>query len=230
MSLLGILTLAQPDCLAVAERLGPAVAGQAADLRFKLHAGSSAAPGVIALADADFVPPAPFRGPLFAAIETFALAAGASARAVDSEAEDRPALGLVVPAVLLDPDDGATNPGPGIGLILVEDHVNLALRGPLSGPWPPGRPRTFPSMSGIYQPSGVQSALSAGVYSRRVVAGVADAQRLSPFQLAEARRAGLTAASDRLVAPVVIAAYYGLAVAAVCVPQALPGPTIMSEG
>ena len=233
MSLLGVLTVARPDCLAVAERLSSGVTGGAADLRFKLHAGSPAPPGVIALPEAELDPPEPFRGPLFAAVETFALATRARPLAgkpgVGQAAEgcepDEPALGLVVPARRLDADGRAAGASADAeGLILVLDHVNLALRSPLSGRWPPGRPRIFPSMSGIYQPSGVRLEPDPGIYSRLVVAGVADAEHLSAFELAETRRAGLTTVSDRLVAPVIIAAYYGLAVAAVCVPQATPGP------
>jgi hypothetical protein len=56
------------------------------------------------------------------------------------------------------------------------------------------------------------------VYSRLAVAGVADARRLSVWEQRQARAAGLTAAADCLVAPVVIATFFGLMVAAVGVP------------
>ena len=136
-----------------------------------------------------------------------------------------PARWLSAPATPEAPDrDGHAGPGRP-GLIAVADHVDLALRGPLAGRWPAGRPRSFPSMSGVYQPSGIRSGAGAAVYSRLVVAGVADTGHLSSFERVEARRAGLTAVSHCLVAPAVIAAYYGLAVAAVCVPQASPGPS-----
>jgi hypothetical protein len=51
------------------------------------------------------------------------------------------------------------------------------------------------------------------------VAGVADALRLTPFERRQMHRCGLAAASSALVGPVVIAAYHGLAVAAVGAPR-----------
>ena len=111
-------------------------------------------------------------------------------------------------------------------LVAVEDHVNLELRGPLTGPWPAGMPRGFPSMTGRYQPSVVRSAAGPRVYSGGVVAGVGDLARLTPFERAALRRAGCLAAADLIVPPAVVAAYYGHTLAACGVVQ---GPPIDEE-
>ena len=52
------------------------------------------------------------------------------------------------------------------------------------------------------------------------MAGVADAARLTPFEAGAVREAGVFAVSDSLVPAAIIAAYYGLTVAACGVPQA----------
>jgi hypothetical protein len=54
-----------------------------------------------------------------------------------------------------------------------------------------------------------------------VVAGVADAGRLTPFEASVIRERRLVAFADSLVPPVIAAAYYGLTVAACGVPQLL---------
>jgi hypothetical protein len=107
-------------------------------------------------------------------------------------------------------------------LLAVEDHVNLELRGPLTGAWPADLPRSFPSMTARYQPAVVRSAASARVYSGGVVAGVGDLARLTPFERRELRRAGCVAVADLLVHPAVVAAYYGHTLAACGVVQAPP--------
>ncbi len=112
------------------------------------------------------------------------------------------------------------------GLVAVEDHVNLELRGPLTGPWPAAVPRGFPSMTGRYQPSVVRSAAGPRVYSGGVVAGVGDLARLTPFERAALRCAGCLGAADLIVPPAVVAAYYGHALAACGVVQ---GPPIDEE-
>ena len=148
--------------------------------------------------------PAPFGGPLFAILA--AQPAGAC-------------VGLVVLVVLL----GAAGPdAPGASaLVAVADHVNLELRGPLSGRWPAGVPRTFPPVAGIYQPAVVRAAGGARVYSSGVmVAGVADAGRLTPFEVRAVREGGFFAVSDTLVPAAIIAAYHGLKLAACGVPWA----------
>jgi hypothetical protein len=111
-------------------------------------------------------------------------------------------------------------------LLAVEDHVNLELRGPLTGPWPAGVPRSFPSMTGRYQPSVVRSAAGPRVYSGGVVAGVGDLARLTPFERAALRCAGCLAAADLIVPPAVAAAYHGHTLAACGVVQ---GPPIDEE-
>ncbi|HSL95553.1 MAG TPA: hypothetical protein VLA35_06520 [Thermoleophilia bacterium] len=112
------------------------------------------------------------------------------------------------------------------GLVAVEDHVNLELCGPLTGPWPAGVPRGFPSMTGRYQPSVIRSAAGPRVYSGGVVAGVGDLARLTPFERAALRCAGCLGAADLIVPPAVAAAYHGHTLAACGVVQ---GPPIDEE-
>jgi len=52
------------------------------------------------------------------------------------------------------------------------------------------------------------------------VAGVTDARRLTPFEAAAVREAGICAVSDTLVPATIVAAYHGLTVAACGVPRA----------
>src|SRR5659263_284559 len=106
-------------------------------------------------------------------------------------------------------------------LLAVADHMNLELRGPLSGRWPAAVPRTFPALTGIYQPAVVRARGGARVYSSGVVvAGVADAGRLTPFEAGALREAGVFVVSDSLVPTAIVAAYYGLTLAACGVPRA----------
>ncbi len=101
------------------------------------------------------------------------------------------------------------------------DHVNLELRGPLTGRWPAGVPRAFPQVAGIYQPALVRASGEPRVYSSGVVvAGVADARRLTPFEARAVADLGVIAVSDVLVPAAIVAAYYGLTLAACGVPQA----------
>ena len=255
--LAAVLATGEPGCLALAARLFPDVA-----------------PAV--LAAADFAPPAPFEGLLFAVLENVARSAGARPQS-EGRADQRPVLGLVVPAVWY----GAP-PAPAV--VLVTDHVNLTGHGPLTGRWPAGLDRTFPSVTGVYRPSTLAGRLSAAppgladavagegdpasregvgpqcdrsqtpgeaglgravvgttpvhpqhqppggrpgaggpIYFALAVAGVADADRLTPFESRQMHRCSLVAAASLLVAPVVIAAYHGLAVAAAGVPRAPRG-------
>lgn len=216
-------------------------------------------------------PPRPFRGPLFAAVEEAARSVRGWRAVTDPTvaAGERAVLGLVVPLWWLGRGAAATRP---TDPVVVTDHVDLTLSGPLVGRWPPDRPRTFPSMRAVYapdiaadlpaaaapaafgvapagpdspgraaSPAGRSSTSRSGqrhpamssspqdpaVYSRLAVAGVADARRLSVWEQRQARAAGLTAAADCLVAPVVIAAFFGLMVAAVGVPV---GAETLSRG
>jgi hypothetical protein len=99
--------------------------------------------------------------------------------------------------------------------------VNLELRSPLGGRWPAGVPRSFPPLTGIYQPADVRARGGARVYSSSVVvAGVADAGRLTPFEAGALREAGVFVVSDSLVPSAIVAAYYGLTLAACGVPRA----------
>jgi hypothetical protein len=130
-------------------------------------------------------------------------------------------VGLIVPAVWrgLAAEGGPAAPAP--TALVVADHVNLALRGPLTGRWPAGMPRSFPCMTGIYQPSVARAAAGAPVYSEDVVAaGVRDAERLTPFERRALAEAGVSASSDCLVPTVVAAAFYGLKVAACLIVRA----------
>lgn len=126
-------------------------------------------------------------------------------------------LGLVAPVVQC----GRANCSPPPGALLaVTDHVNLELRGPLAGRWPAGVPRSFPSLSGRYQPADIRARGGARVYSAGVVGGVADARRLSAFEAGAAIRAGIAALSETMVPAVLVAAYYDLQIAACGVLQA----------
>jgi hypothetical protein len=169
-------------------------------------------------------PARPFRGRLFALL---AEAAGGApplerpqARAAGGlpgspGGAPPPTVGLLVPARWL-----GEPPVP--DLLSVADHVNLRLRGALTGRWPAGAPRSFPDLSRVYErPPAVGRAPSgARVYSGLTVAGVADVGLLTPFERRAIDRLSLTAASDRLVDAVIVAAHYGLRVAAWCVPLA----------
>jgi hypothetical protein len=132
-------------------------------------------------------------------------------------------VGLVVPVRLMVPPaaPGAAPLPPGDALLPVADHVNLELRGPLTGPWPAGVPRDFPQVAGIYQPALVRASGEPRVYSTGVVvAGVADALRLTPFEAEAIAELGVIAVSDVLVPAAIVAAYYGLTLAACGVPPA----------
>ena len=155
----------------------------------------------------DLRPVAPFAGRLFAILG-------------EQPADSR--VGLVVPVVWRGEAGPAAlfRPPPG-ALLAIADHVNLELRGPLSGRWPAGLPRSFPPLTGIYQPADVRARGGARVYSSGVVvAGVADAGRLTPFEARALREAGVGIVSDSLVPSAIVAAYYGLTLAACGIPWA----------
>jgi hypothetical protein len=158
----------------------------------------------------DLRPAAPFEGRLFTILG-------------EQPAGSR--VGLVVPVVWRgdSASGGVAAPDPpGQGkLLAVSDHVNLELRSPLGGRWPAGVPRSFPPLTGIYQPADVRARGGARVYSSSVVvAGVADAGRLTPFEAGALREAGVFVVSDSLVPSAIVAAYYGLTLAACGVPRA----------
>lgn len=162
------------------------------------------------LTRSDLRPQSPFAGPLFAIL---------GARPPGT------CVGLVVPAVLRVATGAGSVAGPGAPeaseLLAVADHMNLELRGPLGGSWPAGLPRTFPPMTGIYQPAIVRSFGGARVYSSGVVvAGVADAGRLTSFEAGAVHGEGIFAVSDTLVPAAIAAAYHDLTLAACAVPQA----------
>ena len=69
---------------------------------------------------------------------------------------------------------------------------------------------------GLVRARGGPRVYSSGV----VVAGVADAGRLTPFEANAVREAGIIAVSDSLVPVTIAAAYYGLTLAACGVPRA----------
>ena len=125
-------------------------------------------------------------------------------------------VGVVLPLTASD----AVPVSGGLELIAVTDHVNVSLGSPLAGNWPSGMPRTFPPMAGIYQPRVVSLRRGAQVYSAGVVAGVTDAGSLTPFESAVVRSRRYGYVSDMLVPIAVVAAYYGLMLAACGVVQA----------
>ena len=186
-------------------------AGDAASRR----AGALLFPGVQieSLGRHDLRPSVPFEGPLFELLA--AQPPGAC-------------VGLVVPVAWVGPAGAggssprAQGPVPAAGdILVVADHVGLEWRGPLTGRWPAGVPRDFPSMTGIYQPRLVRPREGARVYSVGVVAaGVADARRLTRFEARAAREGGCAIVSDRLVPAAIVAAHYGLRLAACGVLQA----------
>ena len=168
-------------------------------------AGAALFPGVPleALSREELRPSVPFEGPLFALLRA---------------RERGETVGLIVPAVWA--GDAGERPAAG-ELVPITDHVGLEVRGPLTGRWPPGVPRDFPSMTGIYQPAGVRSRRGARVYSSGVVAaGVADVRRLSRFEARAVREGGCGIVSDSLIPVAIIAAYYGLRLAACGLVQA----------
>ena len=72
-------------------------------------------------------------------------------------------VGLVVPVVWA--GDAGERPAAGRPRRPIADHVGLEGRGPLTGRWPAGVPRDFPSMTGIYQPAAFVRAMGLG-YTR----------------------------------------------------------------
>jgi hypothetical protein len=166
---------------------------------------------LVALAREEMRPARPFEGRLFATLA--GLPAGTC-------------VGLVVPLRVVAAEERRASGEPRPDLVAVEDHGNLELRGPLTGPWPAGVPRSFPPMTGRYQPAVVRSAAGARVYSGGVVAGVGDLARLTPFERAALRCAGCLGAADLIVPPAVAAAYHGHTLAACGVVQ---GPPIDEE-
>lgn len=203
------------------------------------------------LAPADLRPPAPLQGRLFDLLsgrrrgEIIGLLvpvvwlAGGADRAADADAHggtERPADDDLDGAEgRADGRQGATSDGPsnarrarrGGGrpqhgaLVAITDHVALAGPGPLFGRWPPGVPRTFPGMTGVYQPVSARSRGGPRLYSAGVVAGgVAEIRRLTPFEVRASREAGCSVASDSLVPVAAVAAYHGLRLAACGLVQA----------
>jgi len=182
----------------------------------------------VVLTRAELRPQVPFAGPLFALLG--AVRPGTTVGLVVPGVWRGPAAGGAAPgtsaaAATLGMSGGAAAPGTSGAvarssqvapvLVPVRDHVNLVLRGPLTGRWPAGVPRSFPCMTGIYQPAAARAAAGAPIYSEDVVAaGVRDAARLTPFERRALDEAGSAAYADCLVPAVVVAAFYGLKVAA----------------
>ena len=134
-------------------------------------------------------------------------------------------VGLVVPVLAaggaaVPPLPCGSSPGPACSpaageLVPIADHVNLEPCGPLTGRWPVGVPRAFPSMTGIYQPMLVRPPRGPRVYSSGVVAaGVAAARRLTPYEARAVREGAWSIVSDSLVRVAIVAAYHGLRLAA----------------
>ncbi len=103
----------------------------------------------------------------------------------------------------------------------VADHVDSRRAARSRGRWPEACARDFPGMTGIYQPRLVRPREGARVYSFGVVAaGITDALHLTRFEVRAARDGGCSVVSDCLVPAAVVAAYYGLRLAACGVVQA----------
>ena len=168
-------------------------------------AGATLFPGAAleSLSREELRPRVPFDGPLFALL---------GAR------DSRETVGLLVRAVWT--GEVGERPAPGV-VVPVADHVGLEGRGPLTGLWPVGVPRDFPSMTGVYQPADVRPRHGARVYSSGIVAaGVADVRRLSRFEARAVREGGCSIVTDSLVPVAIVAAYYGLRLAACGLAQA----------
>jgi hypothetical protein len=152
----------------------------------------------------------PWRGALF---ELLGEAAAAESPRAGHAA---PIVGLVVPVRWL-----AGEPAP--EAVIVSDHLNTRLRGPLTGRRPVSGPRSrgpqpFPSLTGLYQPATIRRAVGGRVYSVVAVAGVARIADLTPFERRAVAAAGCPAVCDCLVDVAIIAALHGLKVAACGVP------------
>ena len=125
----------------------------------------------------------------------------------------RPRLGLLVPVVWI-------GSGPAPGLVVVRDHVDLSLRGPLTGRRPDGGPQVVPVAGRHISTARRRSPAADGrVYSEVAVAGVADAGRLTPFERRRARVSGVSRGLRLLVDAVVVAAFHGFDVVACGVPR-----------
>jgi hypothetical protein len=174
----------------------------------------------------DLRPAAPFAGRLFAilAAQPVGSRVGLVVPVVwhgDAVAGDAACGGSAAPARFAAPARPAPVTLPVGALLAVSDHVNLELRGPLTGHWPAAVPRAFPPLAGIYQPADVRARGGARVYSSGVVvAGVADAGRLTAFEAGALREADVFVVSDSLVPAAIVAAFYGLTLAACGVPRA----------
>ena len=166
----------------------------------------------------------PWEGPLFALFDQIVASravgddeavggGGVAPPPVAGAAAPPPTVGLVLPMIW-------TGSAPTPEVVLITDHVNLTLRGPLSGRRPPSGPPTFPSLSAIYQPALTRRLLAGRVYSEAAVAGVADAGRLTPFERRALAECACEGVCDCLVDAVIVAAYHGLHVAACGIPRA----------
>jgi hypothetical protein len=188
---------------------GSVVLALAADDAASLRTGAFLFPRtpLVTLGRGDLRPSVPFEGPLFELLS--AQSPGAC-------------VGLVIPAewaATAEADGSRRSAGASaavaVDAVPVVDHVNLELRGPLTGRWPADVPRAFPSMTGIYQPGLVRPREGARVYSSGVVAaGVADVGRLTAFEARAIHDGACAIVSDSLVPAAVVAAYYGLRLAA----------------
>ena len=152
--------------------------------------------------------------------ELFELLGAAAAAA---PADVTPTVGLLVPLRW-------TSAQPAPEVVIVSDHVNVRLRGPLTGRRPVSGPRSlgpqpFPSVTGIYQPATIRRAVGRRVYSVVAVAGVARVAYITPFERRAVAAAGCPAVCDCLVDATIIAALHGLKVAACGVPSGRQPPT-----
>jgi purine-nucleoside phosphorylase len=105
-------------------------------------------------------------------------------------------------------------------VVVVEDHVNLTWRSPLTGANDDSAGPRFPSMTGIYVPAMAIGRLSAAegmIVRSGVVAGVFDPERLNEFEAEAAKKHAYAAVSAELVPVVIVAAHLGLRVAAAIV-------------
>jgi Phosphorylase superfamily len=108
----------------------------------------------------------------------------------------------------------------GTDIVVVEDHVNLTWRSPLTGPNDESAGPRFPSLTGIYLPELTagrlsQHPLNKGMIVRSgVVAGVFDPARLTAFETEAVEAHAYAAVSAELVPVVIVAAHLGLQVAA----------------
>lgn len=128
---------------------------------------------------------------------------------------------LGVRALVLTNASGGINTGFSVGdLMLIEDHINMTGKSPLTGPNDGALGTRFPDMTFAYAPelrqAAAQAAAEQGISLRRgVYCGVNGPQFETPAEIRAFRALGADAVGMSTVFEVIAAAHCGLPVAAV---------------